>query len=87
MITHPKMTTATANYHILSRSLWDNLVKDTSINYSTPPKSHVHPVIYINNDGILDILVAVVFAMITQLGGISTKEQDLVTSFQLIKYE
>ena len=40
-----------------------------------------------NNDNIFDLLFSVVFFMCPQIGGIGTKAQYLVTSFQLIEGE
>ena len=36
-----------------------------------------------NNDNGFDLLIAIVFAMITQLGVLGTKSQDLVIYFRL----
>ena len=43
------------------------------------PKSNVKIITYMNIDHGFDLLVAAVFAMSTQHGGIVTKSQDLVT--------
>ena len=48
-----------------------------------PPKSHVRLITYTNNDNGFDLLIAVVFAMIPQLGRLGPKHQDLVIPFSL----
>ena len=47
------------------------------------PKSHVKIITYMNNDNVSDLIISVVFAMSTQLGGIGPKFQELVISFCL----
>ena len=78
------ISTATANYQAFSISLKVHLVKNTTINSSTAPQSNTKLVTYMNNDNGFDVLVEVFFAMSPQLGGIVTKAQDLVTSFEPI---
>ena len=81
------METETANYKATSRALQVHLVNVTTINSSKGPKSNVKFVTYMNNDNGFDILVAVVFGVITQLGGIGTKAQYPITSFNLTEGE
>ena len=78
-LTHTSKYSATKNYQALSRALRFRLVKDTTINSSIPPKSHVKIVTYMNSDNVFDILLGVVFSISHQLGGIVPKSQDLVT--------
>ena len=62
-------------------------VKDTTINSSTAPKSHVNIFTYTKNDNGFNILVSVVFDTGTQLVVIVPKAHGLVTSCKIIKGE
>ena len=74
---------AKENYEAFSRALRFHLVKDNTISLSTAPKLHVKLITYMNNENGFIILVGVVFAMSTQLGGLGPKYQYLVISFCL----
>ena len=84
-LNHPKISTVTENYHSLSRALRVILAKDTIINSSTAPKLPVKIVTYMNNDNRFYLLVAVVFSVSPQLGGIGPKDQDLLHHLNLQK--
>ena len=81
--THLNYATAKENCVSLSISLRVHLVKDTTISSSKAPTSHVKLIKYINNNNIFHLLIAVVFSMIPQPGGLGTKAQDLVISFHV----
>ena len=46
---------------------------------------HAKVITYMNSDNVFDLLIYVLFTMITQLGGLGHKVQDLVISFRLGK--
>ena len=79
----PSQPQQNKKYLVFSRDLRVHLAKGATINYSTSPKSHVKHITYMNIDNGFDLLVAVIFAMSTQLGGLGPKYQDLVISFCL----
>ena len=81
--THSKYTTAKENFEAFSRALRVHIVKDATISSSKPPKSYVKIVTCINNYNRFDLLIAFVFYMSPQLGGLELKAQDLVIPFHL----
>ena len=60
-------------------------VKDNTILSSKAPKLHAKLITYTNNDNGFDLIIAVVFDMIPQLGGLEPKSQYLEISFSLGK--
>ena len=74
---------AKENYESFSRALRVHLVKDNTISLSTAPKLHVKLITYMNNENGFGIIVDVVFAISSQLGGLGPKDQYLVISFCL----
>ena len=71
--THPKYVTAKENYEAFSRELVVYPVKDTTVSSSKSPTSHVKLITYMNSDNGFDLLLSVVFAMSSKLGGLGTK--------------
>ena len=63
------------------------LVRYTTINSSTSPKSNVNIFNYMKNDRVFVILVTVVFSVSPQLGDVGPMFQYLVTSFQLTEVD
>ena len=81
--THNKYVTVKENFESFSRALRFHLVKYTTISSSKAPKSHVKLVTHIHYDNGFELLIAVVFAIISHLVGLGTKAQDLVIPFYL----
>ena len=65
-------------------ALFVHLVKDKTITSCTSPKSQVKIIKCINIDNRFNLIITVVFAMITQFGELVTKSKEPVTFF-LIK--
>ena len=81
--THSKFSTSKENYETLSRALRVYLVKYNTIFSEKAPKWHVKIITYMNNDNRFDLIIAVVFAIIPQIGGLGPKAKYLVISFFL----
>ena len=79
--THPKLSTAKENHQAFSRSLRVNLVKYETISSSKSTNLNVKLITYLNNNNVFDFLIAVVFFMRYQLGGLGPKSQDLRIHF------
>ena len=79
--THPKYATEKENYKTFSGALRFHILKDNIISSSKATKLHVKLITYMNNDNGFGLIIAVVFVMIPQLGGLGPKSQDLVISF------
>ena len=81
--THSKFSTSKENYETLSRALRVYLVKDNTIFSAKAPKWHVKIITYMNNDNRFDLIIAVVFSISPQIGGLGPKAKYLVISFFL----
>ena len=81
--THPKCSKAKENYESFYKAPRVNLVKFKTITSSKAPKPHGKLITYINIDNGFDLLIAFVFAMGTQLGGLGPNYQDLVIYFHI----
>ena len=84
---HSKYITAKENYEAFSRALRVHLVKDTTISSSKAPKSHIKLVTHMHYDNGFELLIALIFNVISQLGGLGPKSKDLVIPFCLGKLE
>ena len=71
--THPTFAKGKENYKPFSRELRVHLVKDETITSSEAPKSHVNIITYMNIDNRFDLLIAVIFSISPQLGGLGPK--------------
>ena len=80
---HSKYITAKGNFESLLRLLRFHLVKFTTISSLKAPKLHVKLVTHMYYDNVFEILIAVVFNMIPQLGGLEPKAQEPVITFCL----
>ena len=81
--THTKFYKAKSKYESFCRALRVHLVKDKNIPSYKSPKSHVKLITYLNIGDYFDLIIAVLYSMSPQLGGLVPKAQDVVIYFCL----
>ena len=84
---HYKYITTKENDEELSRELRVHLVKDATISSSKSPKVHAKLATHMHYENGFEIIIAIIFRISPQLGGIGPKYQDLVIPFCLSEGE
>ena len=79
--THSKYATAKEKFEAFSRAISVHIVKYATISSSKAPKFHVKLVTCMHNNNGFYLLIAVIFSMSSQIGGLGPKYQYLVIPF------